>query len=286
MSWREVAILIAVSTALVALALALRVGDPMPHASRARVDGGVTAPPLALTSMPAGRARAPSEPRERIRAEGPKSVAPVQEAETAAMATRRRAAIALVVRDSHGALIHDLHVSPRQRDALLAVLAELEDAQSISKTKSGRAVSRNERETRIASVLGTGLAAKFFELERRLPAYWELGQAAAALERGGAPLSETQREGLLAIFSDTQVSTGEPVRDPDPVNELARELGAKDEYERLVLELAPSVLGAKQTRLLFEQFESRSARRAESLLANRYHASENGEDTPVWYPVF
>jgi hypothetical protein len=59
-----------------------------------------------------------------------------------------------------------------------------------------------------------------------------------------------------------------------------------DEYERLVLELAPSVLSTRQTGLLFDRYQALSYRRAAILeMQEESRANDSADDDfPLGYP--
>ncbi len=67
---------------------------------------------------------------------------------------------------------------------------------------------------------------------------------------------------------------------------LEYQLAQIDEYERLVMEHAQSVLSPKQVEYMFERYQHNSYRRADALEAQRKARADNpDEKLPLWYPA-
>ena len=75
-------------------------------------------------------------------------------------------------------------------------------------------------------------------------------------------------------------------RGVDPLKQLEKQLKRKDDYERHLVEQAPSVLTQKQVGLMFDQFEYRSEQRADAIKIQEQSRAEHPEEKdPIWSPA-
>jgi hypothetical protein len=107
------------------------------------------------------------------------------------------------------------------------------------------------------------------------------------LQQKGVPLTEAQRDGMLEILIDVQKQL-DPERpshiERGSIEDLEYSLGQWDEYDRLVTELASSVLSAKQVEYMFERNQKYSYERARQLEWHKERLAANPDDDMLfWY---
>lgn len=78
-----------------------------------------------------------------------------------------------------------------------------------------------------------------------------------------------------------------PTAKKGTVEAIESQIATMDEFERLVLELAPSVLINRQMELFFDRYQALSYRRAQMLeMQKKTRANEDeGDDFPLGYPA-
>jgi hypothetical protein len=197
------------------------------------------------------------------------------------------------VRRGYSRLLDDLEIPEQQKDALISLLTELQVAGTTTPFSRGRQVDDQERSRQIAAIIGESKLQQFLQLERDLPAYWEVENMSAIFNQNGVPLSDRQRDELQKIVVTTFEATRSPSKSisrldpkPDSIEYLKRQLARMDEYEHHVLELAPSVLSSKQIEYLSDQYQYQSEQRARALQAQvKWKADHPNDSTPVWYPA-
>ena len=151
-------------------------------------------------------------------------------------------------------------------------------------------VAEGDRRARIAAIIGDAKLEQLLDLERNRAEYGEAGQVSALLETNDLPLTVEQQDRFLEILIQVR-GQDQAVADPNPagasIEAIEHQMALMDEYERLVLELAPSVLSARQVELLFDRYQAFSYRRAAILeLQKKTRANDNSEDDfPLGYPA-
>ena len=101
------------------------------------------------------------------------------------------------------------------------------------------------------------------------------------LEQKGVPLTDTQQDRLLGILIDTREKVD--MKQPADIKRgtlesLEHTLNQLDEYERLIMELVPSVLSTKQIEHMFERYQTRSYMRANALESHKQREADGSED--------
>jgi hypothetical protein len=193
--------------------------------------------------------------------------------------------------NAYGQLVKDLKLSQEVEDSLLDVLTKIKAGEMSNRFQQGTPADPEDKARQVAKAIGGDKAREFFEREKQMPAYWELGQLSTLLSQNGAPLTEIQRAGLFDLLGSlmteyTAGANGEEARGVEPLKQLEKQLKRKDEYERHLLEQAPSVLTQKQVGLMFDQFEYRSEQRANAInIQERRRAEHPDEKVPIWSPA-
>ena len=192
------------------------------------------------------------------------------------------------VRGIYPLLIGGLDLTSSQQDALLLLLIEDEIARTRTSYSSGIGMDEQERSARIAALIGEAKLQQFLALEHNIDEYREVHYVQSMLQQKGVPLTDTQQDGLLKILIDVreQVDMKRPAHiKPRSVESLEHTLNRLDEYERLALELAPSMLSAKQLEYMFERYQALSYGRADALELHRQQRADNPDDEQLlWYP--
>lgn len=185
------------------------------------------------------------------------------------------------VQEDYSLLLQHLDLTSSELKALLEFL--IEDAIASSKTaySSGEGLDEGERSVRIAEIIGGDKLKKFLALERNIGEYRELQYVQAMLEQKGVPLTDTQQDRLLGILIDTREKVD--MKQPADIKRgtlesLEHTLNQLDEYERLIMELVPSVLSTKQIEHMFERYQTRSYMRANALESHKQREADGSED--------
>lgn len=196
-----------------------------------------------------------------------------------------------VTRDVHGIYplpIAGLGLTSSQQDALLSFLIEDEIARTRTLYSSGIGMDEEERSARIAAIIGEAKLKQFLALEQNIHEYREVYYVVSMLKEKGAPLTDTQQDGLVKILVDVreQLDMKPPAHiESNSIESLEHTLDRLDEYERLALELAPSVLSAKQVKYMFERYQALSSRRADAVELHKQRRADNPDDDQLlWYP--
>ena len=186
-------------------------------------------------------------------------------------------------------LLEGLELTPSEKDALLSFLTEDLMANTRTRHSSGKGMDQHERSKRIAAIIGESKLQQFLVLERNRREYAEVQKMSSMLQQKGAPLTTTQRDGLLRILVDVRVQVNAmPTADakPQSIESHQHRLNQIAEYERLVLELASSVLTPRQVQYMFEQYQALSYKRTDVLeIQKRARAGSASEEVPLWYPA-
>ena len=170
-----------------------------------------------------------------------------------------------LVRERYGVLFHELSLSEPQVDALMPVLA-VQDERTRSPFEGFAALDPQEaqaREREIASVLGAEKSARFTELRRTMPARMEIRMLDMQLDQAGVPVSEEQKQRLIAAMKD--LSLPEPPR-PDagapPREGMERFRAWRAARAKLMRDAAAPILTATQLRRLDEHESLQAAMQA------------------------
>ena len=208
-----------------------------------------------------------------------------------------------VVRDAdriYSLLFAHLGLTAQEKDALLAFLVEVQLAGTDAGYRRDGTIYRHraekmdpdERANRIAVIIGDPKLEQFLTLERNLLSYSEAGSIAALLQTRGAPVNDTQRDGLFRVLVETrdQYLKTAPLSDLETksLEHLEQLLAQINEYERHVVELAPSVLSQDQVVYLHERYQNMAYRRADALELQRKQRADGtiAADSSWWYPTW
>lgn len=182
--------------------------------------------------------------------------------------TRRevRDLAAQYVKDVYSLLIRDLDLSPGQLDALNALLIEAEIAATRTVYSSGEGLDALERADRIAAIIGDEKLQILLARERDRYHYQELAKIHSILN-----LDDAELDGFLQILVDVGGQVRSRPRDPnlEPIEQVELMARQEDEFDRLVLELAPSVISLEQVQRLFDLYQAQSNQRARAIEAQR-----------------
>jgi hypothetical protein len=180
-----------------------------------------------------------------------------------------------------------LGLTPAEIDALIEFLIEDTIAKTKTKYSDGLGLSEEERLARLQEILSDEKLQQFLAFERNRANFQELQSMQSMLQQRGVPLTEAQRDGMLDILIDVQKQL-DPKRpshlEHGSIESLEWSLGQLDEYDRLVTELASSILSAKQVEYMFERNQKYSYERASQLERHKERLAANpDDDMPLWY---
>lgn len=186
-------------------------------------------------------------------------------------------------------IMKSLYLTKGQEEALMALLVEAEIARTRTAGSDGRGLDKDDFSNRIAGIIGESKQKEFLKLDSYRGEYAEALRVGSILAGQDVPLTETQRDGLLKILVDVRDQIAEmplPALEPRSLAALEFRLDQMDDYERLVVELAPSVLTAEQVEHLFDRYQALSYQRAEALEAQREARANDPtkSNVPLWYP--
>jgi hypothetical protein len=195
-----------------------------------------------------------------------------------------------LVRGVYPLLLEDLELTPSEIDALLSLLIQQRIDGMSTQYSSPKPVDEQDRRNAIAEIIGESKLRQFLAKEDDIQAYWQMRNIESLLEQNDVPVTETQRDGLLEILvGNLDLYEQRPPKDvaPGSIEYLENRLAQKDEYQRLVLELAPSVLSPEQFGYLFEQYEYLSYQRGSALEAQKKPSPDSPtKDGTYWYPAW
>ncbi|HLF13113.1 MAG TPA: hypothetical protein VJA26_18075 [Gammaproteobacteria bacterium] len=197
------------------------------------------------------------------------------------------------VERTYSLLFEHLGLTAQEKDALLSLLIKIREERTSSIFRgrvvlSGRTVDEDERSNRIAAVIGDPKLQQFLALERNLPSYRELGEIGSLLQQNGASLTHTQRDGLFKILVEvrdlyrTKLPAGIEL---NSIEAIEHQVAQRSEFERHVMELAPSVLALNQVVYLDEQYQYLSYQRADDLERGREGRADDPH-FPLTFPVW
>jgi hypothetical protein len=241
-----------------------RQADQLPAPSTAATEQNVSLP-----SPPPARAvrSTTTEPDERgMRRRGPPR-------DEATILAERKALLVREIREGYSLLLEDLDLTAQQAEDLIAALADLQldsawlSDRDSSFEKRGRTIGAQERHERLAAAIGERKLDEFLVLEVDLAAYGETQQIALLLGRKGTPLSETQRDAMFDILVEVRdrYPYTPPDFDPSSLAYIEEHLAWMDDFDRHVMELAPSVLSATQVAHLSDEYQWMARQRIDSI---------------------
>jgi hypothetical protein len=192
------------------------------------------------------------------------------------------------IRNWYSLLLEHLDLTPSEKEALIAFLIEDLIAKTRTPYASGIGMDEQERSNRIAAIIGDSKLQQFLALARNLSSYRDVARVGLVFQEKGAPLTDAQQDGMLKIFVEVRDQLEwMPPADVErrSIEGLEHRLTQEDDFDRLVLELAPVVLSPKQVQYLFERYQALSYWRAASLERQRKARTDNPtEDLPLGYP--
>ena len=163
------------------------------------------------------------------------------------------------VREGYSLLLEDLPLSAEEKADLVALLIEMNVERTWSGEIRGRTIPDQERYERIAAVIGDQKLLEFLELEQNLPAYWETTQIARLMRAKQQPLTQEQRSSMFDVVVEvrTQYPYRQPPSDVDRNSDdwIDHTLAQADEFDRHIVELAPSVLSPTQVAHLSSAYD-------------------------------
>ena len=178
---------------------------------------------------------------------------------------------------TYSLLLEHLGLTTEEKTAFLSLLIEMRVEGTSSGFRNriilrGRIIDEDERSKRITATIGDPKLQQFLTLERNLSSYREVGKIASLLQQNGVSLTDTQRDGLFRILAEvreqdwTDLPAGTEL---NSIEALEHDVAQRSEFERHVMELAPSVLAPNQIVYLDEQYQYLSRQRANDLERGR-----------------
>jgi hypothetical protein len=212
--------------------------------------------------------------------------------EATILADLRRLAIQ-DLQQTYSLLLDALDLTPQEREDFIAVLVELQVESAWTGDpggfqKRGRTIPPQERQDRIAAAIGDEKLDEFLVLEVNLGAYWETQQIGSLLRRKGLPLTKTQRDGVFEILIEVRDRYPQTAPDSDPrsLEYLEEQLAQMDDFDRHVVELAPSVLSATQVAHLSDEYQWMARQRIDSVEMQKKRRLERPDQEISWaYPA-
>lgn len=189
------------------------------------------------------------------------------------------------MQEAYSLMLEHVGLAQQEKEALLALLIEIQMAATWTSYQSGTTMPEQERSDRIAAIIGDTKLQQFLALERNRSAYWEVAKVGSLLRRKGVPLTDTQRAGLLKVVVDVRDLYTMPSSDLDrySIAYVEHSVTQIDEYDRHVVELLPSVLSPTQGVYLFEQYQKMAYDRTDALERQKKQYAVNPTDKPNWY---
>lgn len=191
---------------------------------------------------------------------------------------------------TYSLMLRQLGLHETEMSALTDFLVEVWMSSTWTRNYRPQPIEEGNRRAGIAAIIGDDGLERMLAMELNMAEYRETGHIAKLLRANDVPLSDAQQERLLDILiqvGERQEPFGEPGVGAETLEFVESRMAAMNEYERLVIELAPSVLSARQTELLYGRYEAFSRRRARILeMQKRTRANESAEDDfPLVYPA-
>jgi hypothetical protein len=211
---------------------------------------------------------------------GPGSMPPVPRGErandirnTPAGENNRRLQQEIRLRRMYADMPEALGLDATQADKLFDLLADsrvssFDDAAAYRGDPQARqsleAAARRQRDAEIDALLGPDKAAEFQTFEKSIPARMQVNRIGENMAAANVPLSDAQRNSMIAaVFTEQQAAPApERIPNPDPAYE-ARFIDWQIDYSRRVQARVEPLLSAEQLARYREALEVQNARRAE-----------------------
>ena len=233
--------------------------------------------PAAETTVVQSESRAQSENPGNVRKRAPVDEA-TQQARIKEQATED-------VRDGYALLLEDLSLPEQEKRDLVALLIEMEVERRSGEIR-GRKIPDQEKYERIAAVIGDRKLLALVELEQDRQSYWETTQIARLMRHKDVPLTEKQLAGVFDIVVEVHARypyiPPPPELDIDSVELIEHVLTRADDFDRHIVELAPSVLSPRQVVHLFNAYEFMSRDRRS--FVEKQKAWKTGDDPRLKIP--
>lgn len=221
-----------------------------------------TAQRLGDTSIPGGNLRA-----------GPRFDRSNNTATSAAERSNRRMQQEIRLRRTFADMPETLGLDAAQADKLFNLLADSRiSAADEARVYQGdpiareslEAAAREQRDAEIEALLGPDKAAEFHQFEKSIPARMQVNQIGENMAAANVPLSNAQRNSLIAAVYTEQQARPMPERIPNPTPEYESNfIEWQMEYSKRVQAKVEPLLTAEQAARYRESVELQNARRAE-----------------------
>jgi hypothetical protein len=204
---------------------------------------------------------------------GPRTVRSNENRNTPADQNNRRLQQEIRLRRMYADMPAALGLDATQADKLFDLLADsrvssFDDAAAYRGDPQARQsledAARRQRDAEIDALLGPDKAAEFQTFEKSIPARMQVNRIGESMAAANVPLSEAQRNSLIAaVYTEQQAGPApERIPNPDPAYE-ARFLDWQADYSRRVQARVEPMLSAEQVARYRESLEVQNARRAE-----------------------
>ncbi len=206
---------------------------------------------------------------------GPRTVRSNENLDTPAAQSNRRLQQEIRLRRIYADMPAVLGLDAGQADKLFDLLADnrvstFDDAAAYRGDHQARqsieAAARQRRDAEIDALLGPDKAAEFHSFEKSMPARMQVSRIGESMAAANVPLSDTQRNSLIAAVYAEQESAPAPQRSTDgryDANQEARFLDWQADYSRRVQARVEPLLNAGQLATYRAAVEVQNARRAE-----------------------
>jgi hypothetical protein len=183
-----------------------------------------------------------------------------------------------------------LGLTESEKSALTDFLVEVWMSSTWMRNYNPEPIEEGDRRAGIAAIIGDAKLEQLLNLESNGAEYREAGRIALLLQTNDVPLTDTQQDQILDILIQVRgrhQAFVEPNAQDATIEFVESQMATMDEYERLVLELAPSALSTRQLELLFDRYQAFSYRRAKILeMQKKSRANDTAEDDfPLVYPA-
>lgn len=204
---------------------------------------------------------------------GPRTVRSNDNLNTPAAQNNRRLQQEIRLRRTYADMPAALGLDAAQADKLFDLLADsrvstFDDAAAYRGDPQARQsiedAARRQRDAEIDALLGPDKAAEFQTFEKSIPARMQVSRIGESMAAANVPLSDAQRNSIIAaVFTEQQAAPApERIPNPDPAYEI-RFLDWQAEYSRRVQARVEPLLSAEQVARYRESVEVQNARRAD-----------------------
>ena len=194
------------------------------------------------------------------------------------------------VLEAYALMFRHLGLSKTEQRDLTDFLVEVWVSGTTMRNFNPMPIEEGDRRAGVAAIIGDARLEQMLLMERNLAEYREAGRVSKLLQANEAPLTTAQQDDLLNIFIrvlGSEQAVANPNAQKGTIEAIESQIATMDEYERLVLELAPTILTGRQVELLFARYQALSYQRAQMLeLQEKTRANDDKEDDlPLWYPA-